>query len=76
MSPSASDEFFANEWKAAYEGIYRCNDAIANLHKATMSEAKYKRLVAECKFLRAYFLLLVKCSLSGSTNISRTVCDN
>lgn len=65
MSPSASDEFFANEWKAAYEGIYRCNDAIANLHKATMSEAKYKRLVAECKFLRAYFYYWLNALFQG-----------
>lgn len=55
MSPSAGDAFFSMEWKYCYQGIHQCNDAIANLHKAPLDEKKYNRLMAECKFLRAFF---------------------
>ena len=54
-TPSASDAYVTKEWKFGYEGIHRCNDAIANLYKAPISESKYGRLMAECKFLRAFF---------------------
>ena len=46
---------FSTVWKNHYEGISRANDAIANLHKANLSEEKYGRLIAEVKFLRAFF---------------------
>ncbi len=54
-APSAGYSWFSKEWKFGYEGIHRCNDAIANLHKANLDEAKYQRLMCECKFLRAFF---------------------
>jgi len=43
-------------WKELYEGIWRANDAIYNIPRVSPSAADKKaRLVAECKFLRAYF---------------------
>ncbi len=43
------------EWKWAYTSIHQINDAIANLHKAGLSQAKYDRYMCEAKFLRAWF---------------------
>ncbi len=51
-----SSGMYANCWKQHYEGIHRANDAIANLPKVpNLDEGKQKRLVAESKFLRAFF---------------------
>lgn len=50
-----SKQLFADAWKQHYEGIHRANDAIKNLPEAPLAEDKRVRLIAECKFLRAYF---------------------
>jgi hypothetical protein len=50
-----SKQMFADAWKQHYEGIHRANDAIKNLPNAPLEEDKKARLMAECKFLRAYF---------------------
>ncbi|MGV8829471.1 MAG: RagB/SusD family nutrient uptake outer membrane protein [Breznakibacter sp.] len=51
-----SDGLFSDYWKQHYEGIHRANDAIVNLAaKAPLTEQKRGRLLAEVKFLRAYF---------------------
>jgi starch-binding outer membrane protein, SusD/RagB family len=55
QTPNASDSYISKEWKFGFEGVSRCNDVIANLYKAPLSEGKYKRLLAETKFLRAFF---------------------
>lgn len=52
---TASNGLFSDYWKEHYEGIHRANDAITNLPKAPMDDAKRKRLIAESKFLRAFF---------------------
>lgn len=52
---SRSSGMFSDYWKQHYEGIQRANDAISNLEKAPISESVKKRLIAESKFLRAYF---------------------
>lgn len=52
---TASSSIFSDYWKEHYEGIHRANDAITNLPKAPMDDAKRKRLIAESKFLRAFF---------------------
>lgn len=46
---------FSNYWKLHYEGIQRANDAIVHLPNAPLTDAKKARLMAESKFLRAYF---------------------
>lgn len=51
---SASEGMFSDYWKQHYEMISRANDAIANLSKAPLSEAKFNRLMSESKFFRAY----------------------
>ncbi len=52
---TATSGLFSDYWKGHYEGIHRANDAIANLHKAPMTESKINRLVAEAKYFRAFF---------------------
>lgn len=53
---TSSDGFFVNYWKQNYEGIHRANDAIKNLaEKAPLTPEKKGRLIAESKFLRAWF---------------------
>lgn len=46
----------SNFWQYRYKGILRCNIAIENIPKAPiLDENKKNRLIAEAKFLRAYF---------------------
>jgi len=53
---TASNSAFSSLWSRAYEGIHRANDAIFNIpDKSPVAEAKKARLVAECKFLRAFY---------------------
>lgn len=52
---TTSNTMFTDYWKQHYEGISRANDAIANLPKTDMADAKKARLMAESKFLRAFF---------------------
>lgn len=55
-SATSSTGVFSDYWKQHYEGINRANDAIENLAKTTaVSDTKKARLIAESKFLRAYF---------------------
>lgn len=47
---------FSNNWRNFYEGVIRANDAITNIPlKSPSTETKKARLIAEAKFLRAYF---------------------
>lgn len=52
---TSGDWYFSDSWKSLYEGINRANDAIANLPNAPLSDAKRARLIAESKFLRAWY---------------------
>lgn len=53
---TAGDRMFTNYWEQHYEGIHRANDALLNLEAGVpVSDAKAARLIAEVKFLRAYF---------------------
>ncbi|MCD2421890.1 RagB/SusD family nutrient uptake outer membrane protein [Niabella pedocola] len=52
-----SNSYFSFQWKWFYDGIHRANDAIAHIPAAPMNEGKKKRLVAECKVLRAFFYM-------------------
>lgn len=51
-----SNGLFSNNWRNFYEGVIRANDAIANIPaKSPSPDTKKGRLLAESKFLRAYF---------------------
>lgn len=55
-SITAGNGLFSDTWKQLYEGISRANDAIANIpEKSPVAADKKGRLIAESKFLRAYF---------------------
>lgn len=51
-----SNGLFSTNWRNFYEGVIRANDAIKNIPtKSPSPDAKKARLIAEAKFLRAYF---------------------
>lgn len=53
---ATTDGLFSDYWKINYEGISRANDAIAHLPDAPIETAgKKERLLAEAKFMRAFF---------------------
>jgi hypothetical protein len=56
ITPSSS--LFSSNWQNFYEGIQRANIAIKNIKEKSPSvETKKLRLIAEVKFLRAYFYM-------------------
>lgn len=53
---TSGDGLFSKYWQQHYEGIHRANGAIASLEAGVpVSEEKAGRLIAEVKFLRAFF---------------------
>ena len=46
---------FSDPWAGYYKGIYRANLAIQNIPNINMNSGMKARLIAENKFLRAYF---------------------
>lgn len=51
-----SNGTISNYWQYRYKGILRCNIAIERIPEASiLDEVKKNRLIAEAKFLRAYF---------------------
>ncbi|MFT4032595.1 MAG: RagB/SusD family nutrient uptake outer membrane protein [Siphonobacter sp.] len=53
---TTSSSLFSDNYKQLFEGINRANDAITNIPlKSPSATEKKARLVAECKFLRAYY---------------------
>lgn len=56
----SGDGMFSNTWRKLYEGIHRANDAISNLSvegSCGVTDDVRLRLLAECKFLRAYYYM-------------------
>lgn len=50
----ASDFQVRLEWKIIYTVVHACNDAIANLSRAGLSQEKYERYICEARLLRAW----------------------
>ena len=51
-----SNALFSSNWRNCYEGVIRANNAIANITaKSPSATTKKARLIAESKFLRAYY---------------------
>ena len=51
-----SNALFSSNWRNFYEGVIRANNAIANITaKSPSATTKKARLIAESKFLRAYY---------------------
>jgi hypothetical protein len=65
-APSVGTGVFSSTWKQLYEGIHRANDAIANIpEKSPISAEKKGRLVAEAKFLRAFYYYMLNQLFKG-----------
>lgn len=56
---------FRDTWNGYYQGIYRANVAIQNLPNVPMPEALKARLIAENKFLRAYYYFFLVRAFGG-----------
>lgn len=56
---------FGGVWEGYYQGIYRANVAIQNIPNVDMDENLRARLVAENKFLRAYFYFFLVRAFGG-----------
>lgn len=55
-SITSGSSLFSDTWKQLYEGVSRANDAICNIpDKSPVGDEKKRRLIAESKFMRAYF---------------------
>lgn len=54
QGPTNTD-LLESEWAADFEGIYRANVALEKIPDITMDEDLKTRLLAEAKFVRAYF---------------------
>lgn len=52
---TASNEWLDSKWRFTYQGIFRCNLAITRIPDAAVSSEENETLVAEAKFLRAFF---------------------
>jgi starch-binding outer membrane protein, SusD/RagB family len=60
FSFSATNSHLANEWGNFYEGITNCNLVLANVPLINMDTALRSRVLAEARFLRAwYYFMLV-----------------
>ncbi len=60
-----SNRAFSGTWAAYYRGIYRANVAIQNIPPIEMDEQLKARLIAENKFLRAYFYFFLVRAYGG-----------
>lgn len=54
-----SNSIISSAWTVPYQGIARCNKALEKVPGITMDETLKSRLVAETKFLRAYFYYML-----------------
>ncbi|GBU06978.1 hypothetical protein AwDysgo_03090 [Bacteroidales bacterium] len=53
---TSGNVLFSDYWKQHYEGIHRANNAVMNIEKVSpLTPEKKGRLLAESKFLRAFF---------------------
>jgi hypothetical protein len=56
FNPRPTDPYIASTWSTLYTGVYRANLVIANVPDIEgMADAEKEQIVAEAKFLRAYF---------------------
>lgn len=56
---------FLNTWRGYYQGIFRANLAIVNIPDIEMDEFLKQRLIAENKFLRAYYYFYLVRAFGG-----------
>ncbi|WP_443943641.1 RagB/SusD family nutrient uptake outer membrane protein [Pedobacter sp. AW1-32] len=61
LGATSTNAEFANMWKTPYENIRRVNVLLKNIGNSPLSAAKKKLVIAESRFLRAwYYFLLVR----------------
>lgn len=66
---TSSNGLFTGPWRAYYRGIFRANQAIANIPDIDMDENLKQRLIGENKFLRAYYYFFLVRAYGGVPRI-------
>lgn len=73
-SPTASNGYFNQKWRAVYDGVQRCNDVLRMMAIATdISADDKKRISAETRFLRAHFHMEAKKMWNNVPFIDETI---
>jgi hypothetical protein len=62
---SAAEPALIDPWTGYFRGVYRANVAITNIPSVTMDATLKTRLIAENKFLRAYFYFFLVRAFGG-----------
>jgi len=68
---STANGSFSGTWGGYYSGIYRANQAIQNIPPIDMDAELKDRLIAENRFLRAYFYFFLVRAYGGVPKITR-----
>ncbi len=72
---NADNGWSSSFWSAFYRGIGRCNYILSKSEPlaASIQEEKYKRLMAEVRFLRAYYYFFLNEMYGGVPLLTKTV---
>jgi hypothetical protein len=71
LSWSTANGSFSGTWSGYYSGIYRANQAITNIPPIDMDPELKDRLVAENRFLRAYYYFFLVRAYGGVPKITK-----
>jgi hypothetical protein len=72
---NADNAWFSSFWSAFYRGIGRCNYILSKSEPlaASVPEAKYKRLLAEVRFLRSYYYFFLNEMYGGVPLLTKPI---
>jgi hypothetical protein len=71
LSWSTANGAFTGTWSGYYSGVYRANQAITNIPSIDMDDRLQDRLVAENRFLRAYYYFFLVRAYGGVPKITQ-----
>jgi len=71
LSWSTANGSFSGTWSGYYSGIYRANQAITNIPPIDMEPELKNRLLAENRFLRAYYYFFLVRAYGGVPKITK-----
>lgn len=73
-SPTASNGYFNQKWRAVYDGIQRCNDVLRLMAAATdISDADKKTIGAQARYLRAHYHMEAKKMWNNIPYVDETI---
>lgn len=73
-TPTASNGYFNQKWRAVYDAVQRCNDVLRLMTAATdISAADKARITGEAKFLRAHYHMEAKKMWNNIPYVDETI---